>query len=414
MRVGFSRKDITPSLDDKLELGGYGFFMNRVGERINDRISASSLVIEGDNKEKVALISLDLIGLEDYAIRQIQEEVSLRTGIPKSNVLVSVTHTHSAPATQKLIGCGKYNGHYVDATVIPIAILSATIAHDTRREAETGIGSIPVKGISENRTGRKSLDDSLNVLKVNSKAPAYLLNFACHPVVLSKNSVVISRDYPGLVISMLDTDALWTTGCAGDINPTVTSLRNGTQSIPEDMYGIARKLADGVRSVTATTGTKSGAVHVVKKDIELPFDRAKFVDMLGRFKKYYSVRAGKPGYTDPLLALKLLAQTVIPPNLAPSRKSSVTGVKIGNDVLLALPGELFSETGLQLKAQRPNTTMLGYTNGNPGYIPPKDEYDNEVSYAAGVGQLVYNRMPLHQDCEEIVRSAANDVLKQLN
>ncbi|MFC1636138.1 neutral/alkaline non-lysosomal ceramidase N-terminal domain-containing protein [Planctomycetota bacterium] len=58
----------------------------------------------------------------------------------------------------------------------------------------------------------------------------------------------------------------------------------------------------------------------------------------------------------------------------------IQGIRIGEFILVTFPGELFAEVGLRLKKQSPfpHTFIAAYSNGNIGYAPTADVYQNEA------------------------------------
>lgn len=420
MRTGFAKADITPRLEERVELGGYGFFLNRVPETILDKINASAFVIEGNNSEKAAIVSLDLVGLEDRAIRRIRGHVEEITQIAEKNIIVSCTHTHSGPASMKILGCGEYNEDYIDRVVVPGAIRSVMFANGNLKDSQIGFGRTYVSPrINENRIeGGRSNDRTLDLMKVDSRKPSAMVNFSCHPVVLPKGSNAISRDYPGALIDRMKEEdvrsVMFTNGSCGDINPSAVRIMHGNASY-EDARAMGSKLAEYALETMRETQTESGDVNVASIDVELPFDRVLgFYKMMKEFKNYAGKRKNAPGYKGNNIASRILNEWASTLDLSGSRKVNITGIRIGKHVLLGLPGEIFSSTGLDIKDKYQNTTVLGYANGNAGYIPPKEEFAREGSYAIGAGQLIYNGKPFHADAEEILKNAALEVLKDLN
>src|SRR5262249_6046886 len=63
--------------------------------------------------------------------------------------------------------------------------------------------------------------------------------------------------------------------------------------------------------------------------------------------------------------------------LAGTVAAEVQAIQLGDLVLVGVPGELFAALGLQIKQCAPaqHTIVLGYTNGNIGYIPTRAAYD---------------------------------------
>jgi hypothetical protein len=105
LSIGWAMADITP--DRPVLIAGQ--FYARVSEGIMDPVTATVLALEskkGENSKKVLLISCDLVGISDGTMDH--KENSLQTmvrsklikKIPLFNpeeIIISATHTHSAP-----------------------------------------------------------------------------------------------------------------------------------------------------------------------------------------------------------------------------------------------------------------------------------------------------------------------------
>lgn len=91
LRAGAATSNITPALGGSI-VGG---FKPYPATQIHDELHARCLVLDNGEK-RLALVVCDLLGMHrkvsDEARRLIQEQ----TGIPRDNVLISATHTHSA------------------------------------------------------------------------------------------------------------------------------------------------------------------------------------------------------------------------------------------------------------------------------------------------------------------------------
>ena len=88
---GFYEKEITPPLG----CGIPGYFNIRRGMDVLDRLYARAVVIkEGD--EKVAIISIDGLHPKTDICKNIAERVEMFTGIKRENLMISVTHSHTA------------------------------------------------------------------------------------------------------------------------------------------------------------------------------------------------------------------------------------------------------------------------------------------------------------------------------
>src|SRR5262249_22605699 len=92
LRAGAATTDITPSLGVSL----CGSTLPRSAEHIHDNLHARCLVLDnGDTR--LALVVLDLIAATKEWLGEIKHQVHGFTGIPLANILISCTHTHSAP-----------------------------------------------------------------------------------------------------------------------------------------------------------------------------------------------------------------------------------------------------------------------------------------------------------------------------
>jgi len=97
LRAGFARTDVTPALG--VRLGGYGV-KERPAEEILDHLHSTAMVFEQDGL-LAAVINLDWICIEESIVERVREGVNKSTGIPKNNVTVCATHSHSVGRKRK-------------------------------------------------------------------------------------------------------------------------------------------------------------------------------------------------------------------------------------------------------------------------------------------------------------------------
>src|SRR5690606_36401873 len=86
LRVGAAKVDITPAVDELPERY----------EGILDRLYSRAVVIE-DGGTAAALVSVDAGGVPDAVWQSVATAVEGELGIPITNLLLTATHTHSAP-----------------------------------------------------------------------------------------------------------------------------------------------------------------------------------------------------------------------------------------------------------------------------------------------------------------------------
>ncbi len=424
MKAGFDYRAITPDLTrERVELGGFGFFLERYPQQIADDLYVSSLFMEGDNGEKVVLLSLDLQGLDDQTVKKIKESIEEKVGIKPTNSILACTHTHSGPATVDLIGCGKRDQEYVER-IIPKIVSSAVRAYQNAGQAAVGFSRVAVNKISYNRTGGNSLDSDLNLLtvQIQNLPPLLALNYACHPVILGSTSRLVSSDFPGAIRTILrereGINTLYTTGCCGDIDPLVRKEKGDAGTTMEDVYNFAQSIVQGVAGNYSESYQSSPInIQVVSSQIELPFNMDFRYDADKEIEQFKARREkGLLGHitVDGFTRYARTVEARINQNNIPlSRTALATAIKVGDHIFLGLPGEIYSSTGLKIKERYPNTTTICYANGDIGYIPPREEFQKPSSYAASAGQLIYNPRPFTEDCEELLLEEVYKILEGL-
>ncbi|HWB95561.1 MAG TPA: hypothetical protein VG672_02635, partial [Bryobacteraceae bacterium] len=100
LRAGAYAIDITPP---RFPVVVNGMFFERVAQQASDRIHARCLVLD-DGATRIAIVVVDSCMMPRELIDQAKETASKKTGIPVNHMLVSATHTHSAPSAMGVLG----------------------------------------------------------------------------------------------------------------------------------------------------------------------------------------------------------------------------------------------------------------------------------------------------------------------
>lgn len=87
---GFYEKEITPPLG----CGIPGYFNIRRGVDVQDRLYARAMVVK-DGNEKIAIVSIDGLHPKTDICENIAKRVESYTGIPRKNLMIAFTHTHT-------------------------------------------------------------------------------------------------------------------------------------------------------------------------------------------------------------------------------------------------------------------------------------------------------------------------------
>src|SRR5262245_25490241 len=92
-RAGAFAMDITP---DKLPISVNGGMQDRQATAVHDRLHARCLVLD-DGKTKLVIAVCDSCMIPREILDQAKQLASQATGIPTGHMLISATHTHTAP-----------------------------------------------------------------------------------------------------------------------------------------------------------------------------------------------------------------------------------------------------------------------------------------------------------------------------
>lgn len=196
LRIGASAKRITPR--------GLTFLAGATPYRpvldVHDDLWARAVVLD-DGEHRIALISLDLIGLHHDDVLLCRRAVAER--IPLDYVLIACTHTHSAP---DLIGVwaplpGDPLADFrrqIAAQVAAAVAEAATAAVPATIRIAAGDSGYPP--LTRDTRPPKFIDDALLVWQAraaDSEAViATAVHYASHPILVPSFSFTISSDFP--------------------------------------------------------------------------------------------------------------------------------------------------------------------------------------------------------------------------
>lgn len=239
-----------------VELCGYGVFLGRRSHGVHDELFCRALVV-GDGETRIAILANDLVGVSRALSERVRHEVEISTGIPRDNVVVTATHTHSGPAVPFLRGWGEIDPAYLETLPGKMA-MAAVRASSRLRPARIAVGRGALAGVGYNRADReKPIDPEVAVLQVataEGDAIATLFSFACHPVMVdyrTDEGRLISAEYPGHVEQLLENShpgsiGMFLQGACGDINPhDVWKGFSRVEALGESLAGeVMRILAD--------------------------------------------------------------------------------------------------------------------------------------------------------------------------
>ena len=447
LRAGWAATDITPPVG--VDLCGFG---GRAGpsEGVHDPLLAKALYLT-DGQGRIALATADLIGLDAGTVGEIRRRLAERLGNEAPALMVACSHTHSGPSTPCLPFLGVPDPAYMEDLTEALVGLVVE-ARERAVEARVGFGQGEVQvGVNRReRTadgqivlGRNEAGTSapyVDVMVVASReasgatvshssllsthSSAVFFSHAAHAVTLGGDNLLISADWPGYAHRFVEealgpgSVALFGQGCCGNIN-----------SDPRGSFDVAE--AQGRAVAEAVTGALSGialtdqaAVAASSAMLELPLGDPPSADEAQAILEAaqrdldanaaadnYGMRLMREGLVDwsqRLLALAEAGATGL------TQPFEVQALRIGDGAIVGLPGEVFVEYQHQIRACSPfaPTIVLGYANGNTGYVPTAEAFP-EGGYEVDGAIKCYGTTMLTPECESLIVDGACRLLNTL-
>lgn len=371
---------ITP--DHNLYLGG--FSPTRFSEGVHDDLYARCLIIECPTGQRLALISLDLVGFIRYDVLLVKKELADKKIIDPNVVFIFASHQHSGPDTigiwgkesvPPLIKSGR-DEKYIQEVRQKIVELVQRVAANMEEAQISFYNKVSAKGFSKNIRIPEELDESLNVVHVvgGKNTIATLVNFGCHPEALSRRNKSITADFPGYLMKKLEEElggtALFTNGLLGGMVSLNKSDLRHRESGFERSEEVGHKLAERVFESFAEGGISvEGNLRIQRKIVKIQLNNPVFKEALKLKLIPVSEEIYKNG--------NIYTETSI--------------ISLGKLKIILVPGEMIPGLGLEIKAlvkkMAPDSypMIFGLANDEIGYIlPAKDFYSELYKYERNV------------------------------
>jgi hypothetical protein len=414
--AGYGEKIVSPPLGT--DLTGFGFYLDRRTDRILDDLKARALFLK-DEVQALLLVVCDLLGFTVPFSDEVRRRLARELGIPRQNILLACTHTHSGPAAQPLAGLGVVNHAYVKA--LPGAISeAAAMAVASPLPAEFGCQVEAVEPIGYNRRNRDfvEIDPWLKVAVFKQKdQKIYLLNYACHAVTLGPTKEV-TADWLGATVAEVEKTgnrALVFQGYCGDIDP-VCYMNRRLGATADDFKLSGKILAERAFKVEKYTAFAEGSkLRAIETRIRLPLQvfPKKNLD-----KETESAYEATKEFARSREVVQAWRKRVVKHHDAYLKSPwmenvPIQAIGIGDLKILALPGEIFSGYGVKLAAKWPRLMTFGYSNGNIGYLPSRKAFSTPNDYACYCAPKFYALFSFAPEVEQTLLRAGQDLLGKI-
>lgn len=406
-KAGVAKADITP--EKPMWMAGYASRDHRaVGTQT--QLWGKVLVLEDLRGQRVAAITLDLIGIDEETSNSLRQRITKEHGLERARIAIFCSHTHSGPVfgntllsnytlpeEEKSLAT-EYTTGVLDKIVTAVG---AAIADLTPAELASSRGKM-VFAVNR-RTNKESevpalrasgellgpVDHEVPILQVSceDQIKAIVFGYACHATTL--DFFKWCGDYPGYATRELEqeypgTMAMFWAGCGGDQNP----LPRGTVERAE-AYG--ERLATEVESaLLAESNSITGELDVRFDEPEIPFANTPTVEQIEAQLKstnIYEVGRAKQQQHEIATFGKVRGAYPYP----------VQTWKLGDGpVWVILGGEVVVDYSIRLKTelrmQYPGRTVwvAGYANDTMAYIP-STRVLKEGGYEGESSMLYYGR-----------------------
>jgi hypothetical protein len=200
LQAGVAVRDISPR--KPMFLVGYPH-VPRISTGIHDPLLASALCLSNGGTA-LLLISVDVLFISRESTETCRTAIARTCGIPASNILISATHTHSAPVTTSMLAwkddpvVPAPDAEYMDLFHAGI-VQAATIACQAARPAKLAVTTVQINGVGCNRLvpdGPFDSEAGLLAVRSEGKLLALTLVYGMHPTVLHEDSRWVSSDFP--------------------------------------------------------------------------------------------------------------------------------------------------------------------------------------------------------------------------
>ena len=349
--AGFSALPVVHDLNKLYYLGGFSGRGPATG--VLEYPQIRTVYLHSYSGTSVAIVSLDYCCLDHDFITKVRQKLKKQ----EIESIISCTHNHAGICTihSKDNILGIVNEEYLELVCRSI-FESIECAKENIQEVEhitshraTLVGNfimnrtfVDEKGFMHKRlqnhtptTVFKDFDREIIAIRISTKNEDFVIvNFSCHVNVLDRSNTLVGRDFVGPMLEVLEnnlgdkkTQAIFLNGAAGDVRPAVWESSLETAAAFGGMLGIQIALA-----------VKKNNGEILERSIS-------FQEL------------------DAPIAFTDGSKLAVP----------VSCLRIGNQQLITVPGELYSSLSLRIKeaAGEIKPVIVGYANGTLGYLPDK-------------------------------------------
>ena len=413
-RAGAYAQDITPK---RLPISVNGGMRDRQATSVHDRLHARCLVLD-DGRTRIAIVVCDSCMLPREIVDEAKRLAAKSTGIPVDHMLISATHTHSAPTATPVFQS--------DPDPDYVAFLPKQIAKGIERACANlaparigwGVGQDPTQvfnrrwfmkpgAIQADPFGRLTdkvrmnpgyrhsvlvkpagpVDPDVSIVSVQSRSGrpiALLANYSLHYVggvpPLSADYFGAFAERIGQLIGADDSEpafvGIMSNGTSGDINNLNFA---GPPPRRQPPFARCRIVADSVAQAAFRAYKKIQhrdwvSLDMAEREIELGVR----LPTAAEVEEARRIVAAAPDPNDLKTRREIYArETILLAKYPPTVRARLQAIRIGELGIASSPCETFVEIGLEIKRKSPlkPTFTIELANGYNGYLPTPEQHE---------------------------------------
>ncbi|MCG8598741.1 MAG: neutral/alkaline non-lysosomal ceramidase N-terminal domain-containing protein [Verrucomicrobiales bacterium] len=413
LEAGFAAVDITPP---KWPVTLRGSFNPKPTDAAHDPLHARSFAFRNGEGRAVMTV-VDILYISQDKLDAIKAEAAKKSGWKTTEMLVSGTHTHSAPSldgTSKEPAEVAFRDHAFKGIVESI-----TTAIDRLEPAKMAFGSHEEPSEVYNRRwyleeGSMPPNPFGKIDKVKMNPPRNLIvkpagptdpevaviairnarnkpmglfaNYALHYVGAVPNRNV-SADYFGQFAKLAkykvggrnapdEYVAILSNAASGDINNIDFHGKRPPRAPFEQITQVATKVSDAAwKAVKDADYLSDLPVGIVERRVTLK-NRKPDEETIKKSKRILEM-TGEELEKEPRLAIHYAMRSLRLNEGPDSTDVAIQAIRIGNQAIVAIPFEVLVEIGLELKEKSPfeRTMVVAMANGGFGYLPPPHQHE---------------------------------------
>lgn len=361
LKIGWSKVNITPK--QPRSMAGYGKRSFKPYESVNDSVFVRALYLQQNNREAV-MIASDLL-ITPPAVLEVLEQKLKAINLSMDQIYFGATHTHSSVGGWggKIAGL-LFAGSYDEQVVVDLAdamfnsiLKSRSQTYSAKINYREAVDSLHVRNRLVGEEG--TIDPEVRSVEFITEQgqKIMLATYAAHSTILGAGNMILSRDYPGVLVDHLENKgyafALYMAGAVGSMAPNVQG-DNDLEKMQKQVTGIDSMMFQ--KDVTVRPQAKN---WLDVRTLEWPLREP-----------------------TPRVTLDLGLRTWVFKQVFGDYTPQIKVLKLGNILLVGMPadfsGELISEVDAYAKTKGLDLIVTSFNGGYIGYVTDDKHYERDL------------------------------------